>query len=51
MNLQENEDVNIKNFNISTAAHKAAFEALGQREKNNRQNLEWCNDELKALRV
>ena len=30
MNLQENEHVNIENFNITTAIHEAAFEALGQ---------------------
>ena len=41
MNLQENEDVSIDNFSIVTAIHEAAFEALGQREKNNRKNLEW----------
>ena len=35
-NLQENE---------------AAFEALGQWEKNKRKNQEWWNDELKDLRV
>ena len=51
MNLQENEDVDIQNFSITTAVHKAAFETLGQREKNNGENLEWWNDELKALRV
>ena len=51
MNLQENEDVNIENFSIATAVHEAAFEALGQREKNNRKNLEWWSDELKVLRV
>ena len=51
MNLQENEDVNIENFSITTAVHEAAFEALGQQEKNNRKNLEWWNDELKVLRV
>ena len=50
MNLQENEDVNIENFSITTPIHEAAFEALSQREKNNRKNLEWWNDELKALR-
>ena len=49
MNLQENKDVNIENFSITTAIHEAAFEALGQREKNNRMNQEWWNDELKAL--
>ena len=40
MNLQENEDVNIKNVSITTAIHEVAFEALGQWEKNNRKNLE-----------
>ena len=40
MNLQENEDVNIENFSIITAVHEAAFEALGQQEKNSRNNLE-----------
>ena len=38
--LQENEDVNIENFSITTAVHEAAFEALGQQEKNSRNNLE-----------
>ena len=51
MNLHENEDVNIENFSITTVVHEAASEALGQREKNNRKNLEQWNDELKALRV
>ena len=51
MNLQENEDVDIEDFSITTAVHEAAFAALGQREKNNRKDLEWWNDELKALKV
>ena len=51
MNLRENEDINTENFSITTAVHEAAFEALGQWEKNNRKNLEWWNDELKVLRV
>ena len=34
MNLQENEDVSTENLCITTAIHEAAFEALGQREKN-----------------
>ena len=29
MNLQENKNVNIENFSITTAIHEAAFEALG----------------------
>ena len=37
MNLQENEGVNIENFSVTTAVHEAAFETLGQREKN------YCN--------
>ena len=41
INLQENEDVSIENFSITTAVHEAAFEALGQQEKNNRKNLQW----------
>ena len=40
MNLQENEDVNIENFSITTEIQGEAFEALGQREKNNRKSLE-----------
>ena len=32
--------VNIENFSITTAIHEAAFEVLGQKEKNNRNNLE-----------
>ena len=51
INIQENEDVNSEHFSITTAVHEAALEALGQREKNNRNNLESWNDELKALRV
>ena len=48
-NLQENEDVIIENFIITTAIHEAAFEALEQREKNNGKNVKWWNDELKVL--
>ena len=47
MNLQENEDVNIENFSVTTEI----LEAFGQREKNNRNNQECWNDELKSLRV
>ena len=38
MNLQENEDVDSENFSITTAIHEAAFEALGQQEKNNKES-------------
>ena len=43
--------INFKRYSKFKAVHEAVFEALGQREKNNRKNLEWWNDELKALRV
>ena len=50
INLQQNED-DIGNFSITREIHEPAFEALGQWEKNIRNNMEWWNDELKALRI